>query len=102
MTTDRCRENCVEWIWGDKEMTVSLSSPRHISRIRQLAFEHPEVKIVAENSDGSICARLPVGYLKFNAPKNLSDEQRRALAERAKSLSDLTVLPDDFDTNLGL
>ena len=43
-------------------------------------------KIIAENEDGSICAKLPMKYLKISAPRKVSEEQRRAASERFKKL----------------
>ena len=58
-----------------------------INKIKKLKAEHPEdVKIIAENQDGSICARLPIKYLKISAPKKVSEEQRQAASERFKKL----------------
>lgn len=79
------KENNIEWIAGDNMMSVTLTSQRHITRIRKLAERKPdEVKIVA-NKDGSIYATLPLSYLKFNPPKDLTEEQKKELAERLKN-----------------
>lgn len=78
----KIRENCIEWLWGQDTITATLTQPYLITRVRKLSEQHDEVQIVAENTDGSIVAHLPLSYLKFNAPKNLSDEQRQALADR--------------------
>ena len=39
-----------------------------------------------ENKDGSICAKLPIKYLKISAPRKVSDEQRQKASERFKKL----------------
>ena len=58
-----------------------------INKVKKLKEEHPDdVKILAENEDGSICARLPIKYLKISAPRKVSDEQRQAASERFKKL----------------
>ncbi len=55
------------------------------SRIKKLAAERPEeCEIVAENQDGSLCAHIPVAWIKINPAKQLSEEQRREIAERFK------------------
>lgn len=78
------KENNIEWVTGDSTISVTLTSQRHITRIRKLAEKKPdEVKIVA-NKDGSIYATLPLSYLKFNPPKDLTEEQRKELAKRLK------------------
>lgn len=81
--TWNCNENAIEWLKGQKVATVSLSAPRLINRIRKLSTSHPDdVTIVAENTDGSLLARVPQSWVKINPPKQLSEEQRRANAER--------------------
>lgn len=82
------KENNIEWITGEDTIAVTLTSQRHITRIRKLAEKKPdEVKIVA-NKDGSIYATMPLSYLKFNAPLTLTDEQRKNAAERLKANRD--------------
>ena len=79
------KENNIEWITGDNMMSVTLTSQRHITKIRKLAERKPdEVKIVT-NKDGSVYATLPLSYLKFNPPKDLTEEQRKEMAERLKN-----------------
>ena len=79
------KENNIEWITGDNMMSVTFTSQRHITKIRKLAERKPdEVKIVT-NKDGSIYATLPLSYLKFNPPKDLTEEQRKEMAERLKN-----------------
>ena len=78
------KENNIEWITGDNMMSVTLTSQRHITKIRKLAERKPdEVKIVT-NKDGSIYATLPLSYLKFNPPKDLTEEQKKELTKRLK------------------
>ena len=78
------KENNIEWITGDNTMSITLTSQRHITKIRKLAERKPEeVKIVA-NKDGSIYATLPLSYLKFNPPMDLTEEQKEKLRERVR------------------
>ena len=68
-------------------ITVSFCMQKWINKVKKLKEEHPDdVKILAENEDGSICARLPIKYLKISAPRKVSDEQRQAASERFKKL----------------
>ncbi len=58
------KENVIEWITGDKTVTVALTQKRYINRVKMLAEKHPNlVEIVAENADGSLCAHLPLKAL---------------------------------------
>lgn len=76
------QENVIEFVRDGKYATVSLSQGRYIGRIRKLAESHPgECQIVAENIDGSICARVPVNWVKINPGPTLSEEQRKERAD---------------------
>ena len=80
-------ENCVEFLNNQKTMTVSFCSQKWITKIKKLNQSNPDdVEIIAENKDGSICAKLPIKYLKISAPRKVSDEQRQKASERFKKL----------------
>lgn len=80
-------ENCVEFLNNQKTMTVSFCSQKWITKIKKLSQSNPDdVEIIAENKDGSICARLPIKFLKISAPRKVSDEQRQKASERFKKL----------------
>lgn len=76
------RENAIEWLNGQDRVTVSFSQGKFINKIKRLAEKNPEVEIVAENKDGSICAHLPLKYIKINPPRVMSEEQRELARER--------------------
>lgn len=76
-------ENVIEWIKDEKWATLTLSQRRTISRVKKLAAQYPEqCQVVAENKDGSICAHIPVSWVKISPPRELSEEQRQQIAER--------------------
>jgi nucleoside diphosphate kinase len=79
------KENNIEWITGDNTIAVTLTSQRHITKIRKLAEKKPDEVKITTNKDGSIYATLPLSYLKFNPPKDLTEEQRKEIAERFKN-----------------
>ena len=80
-------ENCIEWINNQKQITVSLCQEKWINKIKILKEKHPDdVIIMAENEDGSICAKLPIKFLKISAPKKVSEEQRQAASESFKKM----------------
>lgn len=80
-----CVENNIEFLKDNGRATVTFSQGRFKSRIKNLAAERPaECEIVAENADGSLCAHIPVAWIKINPTKQLSEEQRREIAERFK------------------
>ena len=75
-------ENVIEWIKDEKRATLTLSQRRTISRVKKLAAQYPEqCQVVAENKDGSICAHIPVSWIRINPGMELTDEQRRQKAE---------------------
>ncbi len=80
------KENNIEWTTGDNTIAVTLTSQRHITRIRKLAERKPEDVKITANKDGSIYATLPLSYLKFNPPMDLTEEQKEKLREKAKSM----------------
>lgn len=82
------RENVIEWLNGQDTIAVTLSQGRYISKVKKLAKRHPDqVKILAENEDGSIFAHLPIRALKLNlsAKRELSEEERRKIGARLHS-----------------
>lgn len=85
---DTIYETVVEFVRGDKTITVSSTDSVWVRKIKKLYEQNPDgVIIVAENEDGSICARLPKEYLKLSRPRscaNMTEEQRKAAAERLK------------------
>ena len=78
------KENNIEWITGENTMSITLTSQRHINKIRKLAERKPDEVKITTNKDGSIYATLPLSYLKFNPPMNLTEEQKEKLRERVR------------------
>lgn len=79
---DGYAENVIEWVKDEKRATLSLSQRRTISRVKQLAEQYPEeCQIVAENKDGSVCAHVPVSWIRINPGMELAEEQREKRAE---------------------
>ena len=81
---DNVNENVLEFLRDSKTMTVTLCQGRFITKVRELAKKFPdEVEIVAENTDGSIVAHMPVSALHLSIiRKNMTEEQRKAATER--------------------
>lgn len=81
------KENMVEFISGERFMCVTFSNGKHIRKLKKLYEANPDdFKYFKENSDGSVCARLPLKYLKISAPRKVTreytEEERAAIAER--------------------
>ena len=80
-------ENCIEFLNNQHQIIVSFCMPKWINKVKKLKEEYPDdVKIIAENKDGSICAKLPIKFLKISAPRKVSEEQRQAASERFRKL----------------
>lgn len=82
---DYCIENVIEFIKDEQRATVTLSQGRYKTRIRKLAAERPEeCEIVAENKDGSLCAHIPVSWIRINPGMELMEEQKRKKADELR------------------
>ena len=69
-------ENCIEFTKDSNRATVSFSQGWYISRIKKLAAERPaECRIAAENTDGSVCAHIPVSWVRISPPATKSEKQ---------------------------
>ncbi len=78
-------ENVVEFLKDGSRATVTFSQGRYKTRIKRLAAEHPEsCEIIAENSDGSILAHIPVSWVKISPLREVSEEFREQARERMR------------------
>lgn len=84
-------ENMIDFISGARTATVTFTNRKHISRIKKLYEERgDEFKYYHENEDGSVCAKLPLKWIKINAgsvpgtraKREMTEEQKQALRER--------------------
>ena len=76
-------ENVIEWLRDSKTAMITLTQGRYISKIKKYAESKPdECKILVENSDGSICARIPISWVKISPPKQMSEENLKKVKER--------------------
>ena len=76
-------ENVLEFISGARTVTVSFTNQKHINRIKKLYEERKDdFKYFHENTDGSICAKIPLKWIKINSgSKNgrvMTEEQKEA------------------------
>ena len=59
--SERNMENVLEFISGARTVTVSFTNQKHINRIKKLYEERKDdFKYFHENTDGSICAKIPL------------------------------------------
>lgn len=92
-------EFAIEWIRGRDWAGVTAPSSSWLkNRILKLAERYPdEVKVLANNADGSIFAHVPVKYIKISPPRKISEEQRTAAAERLKRIREEKEYNDPED-----
>lgn len=85
------KENAIEFLYGDKEATVTFCSPRYVSKIKKLSKDRPEeCKIIAENEDGSVVAHVPIRWVKISPPRkmDMTEEKKEELRERMKKMQE--------------
>lgn len=85
-------ENMIEWISGSHSATVTFTNRKHISRIKKLYEERKdEFRYFHENKDGSVCAKIPLKWVKLNAgalpgstraKREMTEEEKQVLRER--------------------
>lgn len=76
-------ENMVEFISGTRTATVTFTNQKHINRMKKLYKERKDdFKYFKENTDGSICAKIPLKWIKINAGSKegriMTEEQKEA------------------------
>ena len=84
---DNNNENCIEFLSGERSAVVSFTNKKHINRIKKLYEERKDdFKYFHENTDGSICAKIPLKWIKINSgSKNgrvMTEEQKEAARVR--------------------
>lgn len=84
-------ENMIEFISGQRTATVTFTNQKHINRMKKLYEERgDEFKYFKENEDGSICAKIPLRWIKVNAgalpgtgkKREMTEEQKEELRKR--------------------
>lgn len=81
--SERNMENVLEFISGARTVTVSFTNQKHINRIKKLYEERKDdFKYFHENTDGSICAKIPLKWIKINSGSKtgrvMTEEQKEA------------------------
>lgn len=76
-------ENMIEFISGTRTATVTFTNKKHINRIKKLYEERKDdFKYLVENPDGSVCAKIPLKWIKINAGSKegriMTEEQKEA------------------------
>lgn len=93
-------EFAIEWIKGRDYAGVTVpSGTAWKSKLMRYAKERPEdVKLMAENADGSAFFHVPVNYIKCSPPRQLSEEQKEAARQRLQEMRDKKKTGDMEET----
>lgn len=80
-------ENVIEFITGERTATVTFTNRKHINRIKNIYEERKDdFKYFRENPDGSVCAKIPLKWIKVNPGSKegrvMTEEQRQAASKR--------------------
>lgn len=77
--------------WTNSETVWASGDEKKLKNtILRLAKEYPddvEIKTWPEDNDGTIVATLPRSWVKIRPPKRLTDETKKKLADRLRSVS---------------
>ena len=92
-------EFCIEWLRSGEYAGVTTPSNTALkSKLMRLAKERAnEVKVIAENKDGSAYFHIPVNYIKVSPPRQVSDEQREAAGERFRRMWEEKKMEENVD-----
>ena len=76
-------ENVIEFISNTRTATVTFTNKKHINRIKKIYEERKDdFKYFKENTDGSVCAKIPLKWIKINAGSKtgrvMTEEQKEA------------------------
>lgn len=81
-------ETAVDYIKGESCLTWYSDETKWVNRMRQLATDNVDVRIVKDSGDSILC-HCPVSWFKPPKPpikRNMTDEQRKAASERMKNM----------------
>ena len=79
--SERNMENVVEFISGTRTATVTFTNQKHINRIKKIYEERKDdFKYFIENKDGSICAKIPLKWIRINP----GSKEKRVMTEEQK------------------
>lgn len=89
-------EFAIEWIKGRDYAGVTVpSGTAWKSKLMRYAKERPEdVKLMAENADGSAFFHVPVNWIKCSPPRQVSEEQKEAARQRFQEMWDKKKMED--------
>ena len=83
-------ENVIDFIAGERTATVTFTNRKHINRIKNIYEERKDdFKYFRENPDGSICAKIPLKWIKISPGSKegriMTEEQKEAARIRLQN-----------------
>ena len=83
-------ENVIDFITGERTATVTFTNRKHINRIKNIYSERKDdFKYFRENPDGSVCAKLPLKWIKISPGSKegriMTEEQKEAARIRLQN-----------------
>lgn len=77
------QENMIEFLAGTRTATVTFTDKKYINRIKKIYEDRKDdFKYFIENPDGSICAKIPLRWVKINPGSKtgrvMTEEQKEA------------------------
>lgn len=90
-------EFAIEWTKTRKYagVTVPSGSALKSKLMKYVKARLNEVKLKAENDDGSAYFHIPISYIKVSPPRRVSDKQREATGERSRKMWEEKRKADD-------
>ena len=67
-------DKVIEFSTDENAATLLLHKKKYVNRIKKLAESRPDEVELVENSDGTICATIPLKWIKISPPRQMTDE----------------------------
>ncbi len=80
-------QNVIEWIRGENIAYLTLSQKSLINKVLKLSKSRDDIKIVSENEDGTLYARIPSSWIKISPPKEVSEDRREKMSKHMKEVA---------------
>lgn len=80
------KETIINYNNAEKEASIYTCNENMQEKIRKLAEKYPEQVKITASDNYSVTAEIPKKWVKIVPPRNLTDEQRAAAAERMKKV----------------
>ena len=83
------KETVMGYVVGEKQASFCSAEKKWINKIIKLKETHPDevhIDYYPENNSGVLLAHIPAKWLKIGPPRQMSDEQKAAAAERLKAM----------------